>query len=640
MRENAPVYWDEAGQVWGITLFEDVFALSKDNQTWRNSGGIRPDKPAMPYMIDMDEPDHKKRRALVSKGFTPRRVSDRERARARDQRRPDRTREGARHVRLRQGRRRVAAADRDRRHARRRPRRLSAPARVVRDDDPRHRRDVGRAHDGRRARLRGVHRPTSGACSRTGGAIRARTWSACWCTPRSTASASATTSCSMETLLILIGGDETTRHVLSGGMYQLLLHPEQRAALAADPAKIPVAVEEMLRWVSPIQNMARTAARDVELRGQKIRAGQKVILLYPSANRDAKVFAEPFRFDAARKPNDHLAFGLGGHFCLGANLARLELRVFFEEALRRMPGPRARKRRAAAAARVELRQRHREPAGALLRSRRGGDPGRHRNARPATSEAADSSARHRGAKPYSRAQLVAVILRRSVVGQHAQRLLDRAPRLGERAVGVRIVGRPHARVGTEERDELCAQRAPPRRWRSPGGGTARSARCSARSRACRAGRCHSMSIRLRKYGSQPTPDSASTSLRPGCRSSAPREDHDGERLVELQRQQRGERRRLPLADLVAEPRGGAALDVEADRQAGVLARPPTGDPRPGRRRRCRTRRRSRRGGRASRTARARRRRPRASGSGRNGRTQSRSGATALNSSTAQSFHAA
>jgi len=141
----------------------------------------------------------------------------------------------------------------------------------------------------------------------------------------------------METLLILIGGDETTRHVLTGGMHQLLLHPEQRAALAADPSRIPTAVEEMLRWVSPIQNMARTAARDVELRGQKIRAGQKVILLYPSANRDAKVFTEPFRFDVARKPNEHLAFGLGADFCLGSNLARLELRVFFEEALRRLP---------------------------------------------------------------------------------------------------------------------------------------------------------------------------------------------------------------------------------------------------------------------------------------------------------------
>jgi cytochrome P450 family 142 subfamily A polypeptide 1 len=141
----------------------------------------------------------------------------------------------------------------------------------------------------------------------------------------------------METLLILIGGDETTRHVLSGGMYQLLLQPAARDALARDPGRIPTAVEEMLRWVSPIQNMARTASRDVELRGQRIRRGDKAILLYPSANRDAAVFPDPFRFDVARSPNEHLAFGIGAHFCLGANLARLELRVFFEEALRRMP---------------------------------------------------------------------------------------------------------------------------------------------------------------------------------------------------------------------------------------------------------------------------------------------------------------
>src|SRR5206468_2837612 len=120
--------------------------------------------------------------------------------------------------------------------------------------------------------------------------------------------------------------------------HQLLLHPVQRDTLAREPARIPAAVEEMLRWASPIQNMARTAARDVELRGQRVRAGEKAILLYPSANRDAAVFADPFRFDAARTPNPHLAFGFGGHFCLGANLARLELRVFFEEALRRMDG--------------------------------------------------------------------------------------------------------------------------------------------------------------------------------------------------------------------------------------------------------------------------------------------------------------
>jgi cholest-4-en-3-one 26-monooxygenase len=141
----------------------------------------------------------------------------------------------------------------------------------------------------------------------------------------------------MESLLILIGGDETTRHVLSGGMYELLRHPDQLAALVREPARIPVAVEEMLRWVSPIQNMARTATRDVELHGQRIEAGQKLLLLYPAANRDPAVFRDAQRFDAARAPNDHVAFGIGAHFCLGASLARLELRVFFEELVRRMP---------------------------------------------------------------------------------------------------------------------------------------------------------------------------------------------------------------------------------------------------------------------------------------------------------------
>src|SRR5208337_2270800 len=93
-----------------------------------------------------------------------------------------------------------------------------------------------------------------------------------------------------ESLLILIGGDETTRHVISGGMYELLTHPEQHELLAADRSRLPLAVEEMLRWVSPIKNMARTMTRDVELAGEQIRAGQEILLLYPSANRDETVF--------------------------------------------------------------------------------------------------------------------------------------------------------------------------------------------------------------------------------------------------------------------------------------------------------------------------------------------------------------
>jgi cytochrome P450 family 142 subfamily A polypeptide 1 len=141
-----------------------------------------------------------------------------------------------------------------------------------------------------------------------------------------------------ESLLILVGGDETTRHVITEGMEALIRHPEQRARLVRDPAKIPVAIEEMLRWVTPIKNMNRTATRDTTLRGQKIREGDKLLLLYPSANRDERVFANPDVFDVERSPNDHVAFGgYGTHFCLGASLARLELRVMFEELLRRLP---------------------------------------------------------------------------------------------------------------------------------------------------------------------------------------------------------------------------------------------------------------------------------------------------------------
>jgi cytochrome P450 family 142 subfamily A polypeptide 1 len=140
-----------------------------------------------------------------------------------------------------------------------------------------------------------------------------------------------------ETLLILVGGDETTRHVISGGMYQLLTNPDQKQKLLDDPDRIPSAVEEMLRWVSPIKNMARSVVADTELRGQQLEAGQKLLLLYPSANRDTDVFDDPFRFDVDRHPNDHVAFGFGTHFCLGNSLARVELRVMFEHLLRRLP---------------------------------------------------------------------------------------------------------------------------------------------------------------------------------------------------------------------------------------------------------------------------------------------------------------
>jgi cytochrome P450 family 142 subfamily A polypeptide 1 len=140
-----------------------------------------------------------------------------------------------------------------------------------------------------------------------------------------------------ESLLLLIGGDETTRHVTAGGMEQLLLHPEVKQRLLAEPGLLPSAVEEMLRWVSPIKNMARTTTRDVELAGVTLAAGTKIIVLYESANFDDRRFAEPDRFDIVREPNDHLAFGFGPHVCLGASLARVELQAIFERVLARLP---------------------------------------------------------------------------------------------------------------------------------------------------------------------------------------------------------------------------------------------------------------------------------------------------------------
>ena len=140
-------------------------------------------------------------------------------------------------------------------------------------------------------------------------------------------------------LLLTIGGNETTRYTTSAGVLALLEHPEQFAALGDDlDGRLPDAIEEFLRWATPVYQFRRTATVDTELRGQAIAAGDKVVEWYVSANRDEDVFEEPFRFDITRSPNPHVSFGGGGpHFCLGANLARMELRLIFREIVERMP---------------------------------------------------------------------------------------------------------------------------------------------------------------------------------------------------------------------------------------------------------------------------------------------------------------
>jgi cytochrome P450 len=139
-------------------------------------------------------------------------------------------------------------------------------------------------------------------------------------------------------LIVLIGaGHETTRSLIANGMLTLMQHPEQRQRLRENPSLIPAAIDEMLRFTPPILHVRRTLARDTEFQGQKLAAGDKIVVWIASANRDEQVFSNPDTFDIDRKPTEHLSFGFGAHFCLGGVLARLEARVAFEEMLRRLP---------------------------------------------------------------------------------------------------------------------------------------------------------------------------------------------------------------------------------------------------------------------------------------------------------------
>ena len=138
-------------------------------------------------------------------------------------------------------------------------------------------------------------------------------------------------------LLLVVAGNETTRHTISHSMLALLQHPEQLAKLKDDPSLIPTAVEEFLRWASPVYHFRRTATRDVELGGKHIKEGDKVVMWYASGNRDEEVFGNPYDFEVTRQNNDHVTFGKGSpHLCLGNLLARTEIRIMFEELIPRL----------------------------------------------------------------------------------------------------------------------------------------------------------------------------------------------------------------------------------------------------------------------------------------------------------------
>jgi len=339
MRANAPVYYDAANNVWGITRYADLKAVAADPSTFSNTGGIRPDNGPLPMMIDMDDPDHLRRRKLVNRGFTPRRVRESE----------DRIRlvcDSILDAVCEQG-------SCDLVHD------VAAPLPMIMIGDalgvaPEDRADLLRWSEDMVSGLSGVSSSEEAMIRAADAFSEYEAYSGRVIAERRGCPGTDDlmgilvdaevdgdrlddAELNMESLLILIGGDETTRHVISGGMAALIDNPDQATRLATDPALMPGAVEEMLRWVSPIKNMARLVTHDVELRGQTLREGQKVLLLYPSANRDEDVFDDPFRFDIERTPNDHVAFGFGAHFCLGASLARLEITVMIERILARLP---------------------------------------------------------------------------------------------------------------------------------------------------------------------------------------------------------------------------------------------------------------------------------------------------------------
>ncbi len=137
-------------------------------------------------------------------------------------------------------------------------------------------------------------------------------------------------------LLLVVAGNETTRNAASGGLLALIQNPGELEKLRRDPSLVDPAVEEIVRWTSPVIQFCRTPVEDVEIRGQKIRAGESLCLFYPSANRDEQFFDAPDVFRVDRQPNPHLGFGIGEHFCLGASLARLELRVILRQLMERL----------------------------------------------------------------------------------------------------------------------------------------------------------------------------------------------------------------------------------------------------------------------------------------------------------------
>jgi len=332
LRREAPVYRDAANELWGVSRHADVIRIEKDPDAFCSRLGYRPKLTGADLsMIGQDDPEHLAQRKVLHQRFMPRQVALLETG-------------------LRETVAQLIGAFARAGHCDL-VRALAVPLPVItiiellgfaREQWPElaHWSEItNSAGGGPRYMTPEVMPAVQAFFAATNERIAARR-----AEPRqdliSRMLADPTrsdASIQMEALLLLNGGSDTTRHVIGGATLALLQHREQWDWLRANPRALPVAVEEFIRWVTPILNMRRTATRDLELHGRKLREGDEVVLMYGAANRDEQAFREPQRFDVQRRPNPHLAFGFGTHFCLGASLARLELRVVFEELLARLP---------------------------------------------------------------------------------------------------------------------------------------------------------------------------------------------------------------------------------------------------------------------------------------------------------------
>ncbi|CAJ1504325.1 cytochrome P450 [[Mycobacterium] kokjensenii] len=338
MRANEPVFRDRNGLA-AASTYQAVIEAERTPEVFSNAGGIRPDQPGFPYMIDMDDPAHLLRRKLVNAGFTRKRV----------------------HAQLPSIETLCdtlidAVCERGECDF---VRDIAAPLPMAVIGDmlgvlPEERGMLLKWSDDLVCGLSSHLDPESATFQAVMEAFSAYTAFTMDLIGKRRAEPAddlfsilvnaevdgqrmTDDEIVFETLLILIGGDETTRHTLSGGTAALLRHPEQWDMLQREPDRLPVAIEEMLRWTSPVKNMCRTLTRDTEFCGTQLREGEKMLLLFESANFDETVFDDPERFDITREPNSHLAFGFGTHFCLGNQLARLELRLMTQRVLQRLP---------------------------------------------------------------------------------------------------------------------------------------------------------------------------------------------------------------------------------------------------------------------------------------------------------------